>query len=280
MAFTQSSRSGGGSERPVSDTSDRGVLIVNADDWGRDPRTTDMILDCTAKRTVSAVSAMVFMNDSERASSIARERDIDSGLHLNFTTPFTGTGCPLALVARQQTLAAYLRRHRLSQVVFHPGLSRSFEYVMRAQLDEFRRLYGAHPHRLDGHHHMHLCANVLFGGLLPRGTLVRRNFSFEPGERSQANRLYRRLIDSVLKRHHQTVDLFFSLPPFEPVERLQRIFSLARQFVIELETHPANPDEHRFLTGAEIWRWLGDVSIARPQLINVGAATPPHGHDN
>src|SRR5947199_391206 len=85
---------------------------------------------------------------------------------------------------------ATLLRHRLAPVVFHPGLVRSFEYVVAAQRQEFSRLYRAEPERVDGHHHMHLCANVLLGGLLPRGTLVRRNFSFQRGERSFFNRLY------------------------------------------------------------------------------------------
>ena len=54
-----------------------GRLIVNADDWGRDPRTTGRILDCALRGAVSSVSAMVFMEDSERAATLARERGID-----------------------------------------------------------------------------------------------------------------------------------------------------------------------------------------------------------
>ena len=49
----------------------------------------------------------------------------------------------------------------------------------------------------------------------------------------------------------------------EPVERLQRIFSLAREHSVELETHPAEPAEYRFLIGREILRLAGDVPIAR-----------------
>ena len=248
-----------------------GLLIVNADDWGRDPRTTGKILDCVLRGAVSSVSTMVFMEDSERAAAIAGERGIDAGLHLNFTTSFSASGCPAGLVERQQELRRYLRRHRLAQVVFHPGLIRSFEYVVAAQLDEFRRLYGADPDRLDGHHHMHLCANVLLGGLLPSGTLVRRNFSFQAGEKSLWNRLYRRLVDDMLARRHRLVDFFFSLAPLEPPVRLQRIFSLAREFVVEVETHPVHPEEYRFLTGGEISRRAVDVRIVPPSSV------PRHG---
>ena len=140
---------------------------------------------------------------------------------------------------------------------------RSFEYVVSAQLEEFCRLYGRMPQRLDGHHHMHLCANVLVGRLLPPVTVVRRNFSFEAGEKSFANRLYRRFVDRSLARRHRLTDFFFSLAPLNPHMRLQRIFSLARQFAVEVETHPANPDEYQFLSSREICRLAGDVRIAR-----------------
>ena len=241
---------------------DVGVLIVNADDWGRDRETTKQIHNCALRGAVSSVSAMVFMEDSERAADMARESGIDAGLHLNFTTPFSASICPPELLERQHEVGQYLRWHRFAQTVFHPGLTKSFQYVVAAQLDEFRRLYGAEPERLDGHHHAHLCANVLIQGLLPRGSLVRRNFSFQPGEKSMGNRLYRQFVDRVLARHHRLVHFFFSLEPLEPRERLQRIFSLAREFVVEVETHPAKPEEYEFLAGGEIFRLTGDYPIA------------------
>lgn len=249
----------------TSPTRDRahpsGALIVNADDWGRDAHTTGCILDCVSCKTVTAVSAMVFMSDSERAAAIALERNIDAGLHLNFTDSFTSDTCPAGVARRQQRIAAYLRRHRLAQIVFNPALVREFEYVAAAQIDEYRRLYGADPGRLDGHHHMHLCANVLFRSLLPSGTLVRRNFSFQPGEKGIVNRTYRGWIDRVLARRHRMVDFLFSLAPIEPSRRLERVFALAREYVIELETHPIKPDEHRFLAGGELLRRAAGTPI-------------------
>jgi len=238
-----------------------GLLIVNADDWGRDREATDRTLECVRRRAVSSVSAMVFMEDSARAAAIAREIDIDAGLHLNFTTPFSDPGTPQRLVERQQRLSRYLRRHRFAQVLYHPGLNRSFDYVLAAQIEEFSRLYGAEPPRLDGHHHMHLCSNVLFGGLLPQGTLVRRSFSFQPGEKGFANLIYRKVVDRMLARRHRLTDYFFSLKPLEPPDRLRKIFSLAQQSVVEVETHPTNPEEYQFLSGGEIFRWAGTTPI-------------------
>jgi tryptophan synthase alpha subunit len=109
---------------------------------------------------------------------------------------------------------------------------------------------------------MHLCANVMFGELLPSGTIARRNFSFQSGEKGVVNRLYRKAVDNKLAKRHYLTDYFFSLAPLEPRERLERIISLAGQFVIEVETHPVNEAEHRFLIGDDITRWRKEIPIA------------------
>jgi len=246
---------------------------VNADDWGRNRDVTDRTLECIRPGGVSSVSAMVFMEDSERAAMMAREYEIDAGLHLNLTTPFSAGNCSPKLMECQQKLARYLMRHRLAQVMFHPGLTSAFKYVMEAQLEEFRRLYGADADRLDGHHHMHLCANVLFQGLLPENTIVRRNFSFEAGEKRWWNRLYRRCVNSMLARRHRVTDYFFSLAPLRPECRLQRIFSLSREYVIEVEVHPVNRDEYQFLTEGGVGRLAGDVRIESPCAISWGSTS-------
>jgi predicted glycoside hydrolase/deacetylase ChbG (UPF0249 family) len=240
-----------------------GSLIINADDWGRDQITTDMILACVRRGTVSSASAMVFMEDSERSAGIARQESVDTGLHLNFTSPFTATAVPPELKEKQARIIRYLRGNRLASVLFHPGLKSCFEYVVRMQFDEYRRLYGIDPKRLDGHHHMHLCANVLLGGLLPSGTIVRRNFSFQPGEKSALNRGYRRVVDGILKRQHRMTDLFFSLPPLEPLSRVEKIFAMAKSSAVEVETHPVNPVEYQFLMSDEVLRVAGSQHIQR-----------------
>ena len=255
----------GAREKPAAANSERmpaGVLIINADDWGRDFLTTDRTLDCLLRGTVSSVSAMVFMQDSVRSAAVAWERGIDAGLHLNLTSPFTSPRCPSRLAERQKDIAAYLRRNRFAPVVFNPLLAGSFEYVVRAQVEEYGRLYGALPVRIDGHHHMHLCANVIWGGLLPSGTTVRRNFSFEPGEKGLWNRLYRQAVDCMLARRHRMTDYFLSLAPFDPLDRLQKVFSLAERHVVEVETHPVNAHEYRFLAGGEIFRHTREQRIA------------------
>jgi predicted glycoside hydrolase/deacetylase ChbG (UPF0249 family) len=212
---------------------------------------------------------MVFMEDSERAAAAAREQGIEAGLHLNFTTAFSYKSVPAGLAEHQQRIARHLMRHRLAQAVFHPGLIASFRYVTAAQFEEYHRLYGAAPERIDGHHHMHLCANVLMQRLIPSGTMVRRSFSFERGEKSLANHIYRNFVDRSLARRHRLTDYFFSLPPLEPAGRLHRIFSLASQSTVEVETHPVNAEEHHYLSGGEVFRQIGDVCIARPSVMRL-----------
>lgn len=244
-----------GSTIPAGSRPRRGLLVVNADDWGRDTETTDRTLECIRCGAVSSVSAMVFMGDSRRAAEIAREHDIDAGLHLNFTMAFSTSGVPNAVVEHQRRVSAFLWSFRLAQVIYHPGLARTFEYLVTAQCEEFRRLYGEEPRRLDGHHHMHLCANVM--GLLPEGTVVRRNFTFQAGEKSFVNRIYRERLDRRLARRHVITDFLFSLPPMEPANRLTRILSRAQDHTVELETHPVKAEERNYLM-REVPRWVKD----------------------
>jgi hypothetical protein len=255
-----------------------GRLIINADDWGRDVDTTDRMFECVQRGTVSSVSAMVFMEDSTRAAALALEHGVDAGLHLNLTTPLSGSSLPTELLERQREIAAYLTKRRLNQIFFNSKLKGSFEYVVAAQLDEYRRLYGESPVRIDGHHHMHLAANVLAGRLLPSGTVVRRNFSFQSGEKSILNRMYRNSIDRKLANRHRLVDYLFPLAPLDPRARLDRVLSLARHSVVELETHPINRNEYEFLMGESVQHWTDGYPISRgfdlPQGSPVGVPVP------
>lgn len=239
-----------------------GALFVNADDWGRDRETTDCTLDCFLCGVLSSVSAMVFMDDSERAATLAGDHGIDAGLHLNFTLGFSAPRLSTQLLKHQERLSKYLLRNRFAQSVFNPGLIRSFEYVVAAQREEFARLYGREPKRIDGHHHMHLCANVLLCGLLPPKTVIRRHFSFQPGEKGFANRLYRQVTNRLLSRNHLLTDFFFSIEPIDVPGRLQRIFDMSRQHLVEVETHPIRPAEFEFLTSEKVRRLAGSGEIA------------------
>lgn len=243
-------------------------LIINADDWGRDRNVTERTLECILLGAVSSASAMVFMEDSKRAAELAREHRVDTGLHLNLTTSFTAAAdCPPRLKTEHEKVVSYLRVSRLRSAIYHPGLARPFEYVVKAQLDEYEHLYGKPAERIDGHHHMHLAANVQMQKLLPKGTVVRRNFSFGKNEKSALNRLYRRWQDSRLAGRHRMTEYFFSLPPMDIPGRLDKILALAKHSLVELETHPVNRDEYEFLTSAEWMQKTKSVGIARGYVV-------------
>lgn len=244
------------------EASDHGCLILNADDWGQERETTDRTLECFRQGSLSSVSSMVFMKDTERAAGLALEHGISAGLHLNLTARFTLPGLRTPVIEHQRKVAAFLRGHRYAQVLFHPGLMRSFEYLVAAQRDEFSRLYGAPPARWDGHHHMHLCSNVLFAGLLPEGTVVRRSYSFVSKEKSPVNRLYRDMVNRSLARRHRLTEFFFSLPVVQSSGMAAKIFALARTVAVEMETHPINPDEYRCLMSGDITRLNGGIPVA------------------
>jgi predicted glycoside hydrolase/deacetylase ChbG (UPF0249 family) len=54
---------------------------------------TDAAFKCYRGGRITSVSAMVFMQDSERAAKLANNSDLDVGLHLNFSEEFTDTSC-------------------------------------------------------------------------------------------------------------------------------------------------------------------------------------------
>src|ERR1700743_2898188 len=106
-----------GKQENGSDQSDvKGVLILNADDWGRCIETTDRIAEVVMRGTVSSVSAMTHMQDSERSAALAQERGIDAGLHLNLTTPLSARGLPCGLVEHHRRVRRYLCSHRVARM--------------------------------------------------------------------------------------------------------------------------------------------------------------------
>ncbi len=260
----------------------RAAVIVNADDWGRDVATTDRTLDCMLHGAISSVSAMVFMEDSERAADLAQQYGIGTGLHLNFTMRYSARTCSARLMERQELIGRFLSSSRLAPIFYHRRLVSSFDYVVKAQFEEYERLYGTRPNRVDGHHHMHLCRNVIVQELLPVGTIVRRNLSFRSGEKGYLNRLYRGRQDQRLARRHPMTDFFFDLQPVEPIERLRQICSLAGQFNIELETHPVREIEYRFLMNGGLARCANQVAVARDYILRsrlpIGSDEPPAIH--
>ena len=225
------------------------MIIVNADDWGSSPIETNAALACYREERITSVSAMVFMEDSVRASGLAKETGIDTGLHINLTQRFSGEAPLRSLADCHERVASFLAAHKYAFLIYNPALRNQFRYVYQAQIEEFIRLYDRAPSHLDGHHHQHLCANMLIDGVIPAGAKVRRNFHFWPGEKALASRTYRRLVDGCLARRYKLTDFFFALSQCLRGDRMARVAELARTRTVEVMTHPANPIERGYLMG-------------------------------
>ena len=133
---------------------------------------------------------MVFMGDSKRAAKLAKDHQLDDvGLHLNFSEEFMDASCPEALKEHHRRIVRFLRRNKYAQLLYNPLLRKAFACSYRAQMEEFARLFEKLPSHVDGHHHMHLCANLLLSRPMPAGTqsspellfLAGRKESVEPG---------------------------------------------------------------------------------------------------
>jgi hypothetical protein len=237
------------------------MLIINADDWGRSVAETDVELECFRAGRITSVSAMVFMKDSQRASELAQEHGVDVGLHLNLNQEFDG-GVPSAIREAHGRIVRFMRASRVGRFLYHPGLRREFRDVYTAQRDEFVRLYGAPPTHLDGHQHRHLCPNMLIQGLLPAGESIRRTFTYFPGERGVVNRAYRAMLDRWITRRYCVTDYLFNLVECATPARLERVGTLAKDFAVELETHPIRPEERAFLLSEDFVAKLGGARLA------------------
>lgn len=238
------------------------MLIINADDWGGWKSATNAALACHEAGRLRSVTAMVFMADSERAANLAREHQISAGLHLNLNLSFSGQVKSAAVLRHHERLVRFLGLGKYAQLIYHPLLGESFRCVYRAQMEEFERLYGQPPTHVDGHQHMHLCANMRVGRVIPAGQKVRRGFSFWPGEKSFFNRLYRRRVDRVLSKRYRTVDFFFSLRQCLAGNRLERVVNLAREAKVELMTHPEVNVERHFLLGDAFHQMFDGLRMA------------------
>jgi len=223
-----------------------GLLIINADDWGLDAATTDAIERCFAAGAVTSASAMVFMEDSQRAASIARQRGRSVGLHINLTEALTDGGVPVGVRDRQQRLVEYFAGPPRRRWAFSPTHRAEVERAIADQLGEFRRLYASEPTHLDGHQHIHQALTVLAARTLPRGARMRPSFTFAAGEKTPLNRASRRLLNAIMAARFRTPRYFFSIRDMHPAlggVAMEGKLALASGAAVEVMTHPGWDDE-------------------------------------
>jgi len=232
----------------------RGLLIVNADDWGGYPEMTDATLRCFEAGAITSTTAMVYMQDSARAAELALSAGIPTGLHLNLTQPFDDPGTPADVRDRQRKLTTRFRRRQLRRWTYDPSLRGLFERVILDQFERFRELYGRQPVHVDGHEHAHLAFNVIFSSALEKGTAMRCGGAVTGSPA-------RRLRQWILKQRFRTPDLLRSVESFYPRwDSLSEELAVAQGASLEVFTHPGWPDNYAHLMSRE---WIDALSEHR-----------------
>lgn len=250
------------------------MVIITADDYGKNVHATDSILKCFANQRITSASAMVFMEDSERAAILASQTKLEVGLHLNFTMIFNAGAVSPKIMDYQKKVVSYLTRNKLDQVIYNPLLADSFNYLFLSQQEEFIRLYGRQPAFYNGHHHMHLCANMLIGKILPEGECVRRTFTFGKSEKNIFNRFYRYILDSFVTKRFSSTESFFSILPLQNQKRLKEIFYRSAISDVEIEVHPENLEEIEFLLSDQFCQLTASIHTGNFQQIKKGENAP------
>jgi hypothetical protein len=108
---------------------------------------------------------------------------------------------------------------------------------------------------------MHLCANMVIDGVIPRGEKIRRSFSFWPGEKSALNRAYRQLVDKKLAKRYRLTDFFFALSQTLQGDRQKRVCELAKTASVELMSHPRATREFEFLMSDNFLEMLKGLKV-------------------
>lgn len=235
------------------------MLIVNADDWGLRPEVTDAVLECWRAGAVTSASAMVHMEDSQRAFALAGEAALPLGLHCNLTAPFTASDAPPDRRHRQDRAVAYFAGSPRRMLFFDPRARAWIDRCVADQLDAFAELSGWPARHGDGHQHVQACPTVLLAPSLGRLTSLRRAQSFVGPRRSPAKRVYRGAVNLVVRRRFHSAR-FVSLRDFHPAlggSGLEPLFALARRTDVEAMVHPAWEDEREVLLSAH---WLRAVA--------------------
>jgi len=119
-------------------------VIINADDYAMDSAVDAAILQLADRGVVTATSAMVLAPGWPRSAEALRDAPLSRGLHLDFTSPFTGEVFP-----RQSITGLTIRTH--TGVLDRKRVKQSIEH----QFVLFEEHMKEAPDFVDGHQHAH-----------------------------------------------------------------------------------------------------------------------------
>lgn len=216
------------------------LLIVNADDFGWNRDATDRTIECFAAGQITSTTALVHMEDSERAAELGRERDLAIGLHLNLTDPFTGSGVPAGERERQAAACRIFGGGglRLRSWTYDPRIATLVDDAVRDQVERFHALFEREPTHADGHNHVQVCPNVVRAPALA-GFKLRNALWSWPSSRS-AMGLARAARRRLTAHRYPTTRYFLDISELhrlDPAAMEERV-SLARTDSVEVMAHP------------------------------------------
>lgn len=246
---------------------EQGFLIVSADDVGRDREATDRTLECFEAGRVTSASAMVYMEDSDRASAALGAARIPVGLHINLSEPFTDPDTPLDVRSRQARLLPRFApdgARRAMRWLYDPRIRADVERCIDDQLQRFQALYGAPPTHVDGHQHVHLCPNVSLARSLPAGIRMRATLDTYPLQRSP-HALARALRERLTRFRFRATDYFFDIAEVDPRRRPgqeRARLALSDGASVEVMAHPAFDHERECLMSPEWEEALRSLPLA------------------
>ncbi len=216
------------------------LLIVNADDFGWNRGATDLTLECFAAGQITSTTALMYMEDSDRAAGLAVERELAVGLHLNLTDPYTADAVPDPVRERQAAACEIFGDGglRLRSWTYDPRIQGLVEATIRDQLERFRTLYGGEPTHVDGHNHVHVCPNPVRAKALS-GFKLRDALWSWPSTRS-AMGLARAARRELTARRHLGTRYFLDIAELHRLDGggLGERVGLARNSSVEVMAHP------------------------------------------
>jgi len=241
-----------------------GLLIVNADDFGLDPASTDAIVECFRAKAISSTTALVWMRDSGRAAELALSEGIPTGLHLNLIEAYSAPDVPDRIAATQRRVIERIHAGGLGPQLYHPAWADDFGRCIEDQLSRFWELYGQAPTHVDGHRHMHLVMNALISRALGTVRRRRRPVTRTPRESAGHKRLARSALGAFIRVRFVTTDACFSIRSLHPAlggSGIDEQLGRARRGSVELFVHPGYPDELAVLSSTEWRRRLSDYRV-------------------
>lgn len=134
-------------------------IIVNADDFGIDPRINEAIAQAFKREIINRTTLMVNMPYAKEAMELAKKEGfLDKvGIHLNLTA-----GKPLdeqmasdkIMCSEEGEYTANFARNLKQRFFLPKATSNNVEREIKAQFEEYKKLGGVLWH-VDSHHHVH-----------------------------------------------------------------------------------------------------------------------------